>query len=84
MLMDKEQRLKLAVQKSGRLTDPSLDLLGRCGLKLARGATANFEALRYLDFGRCRLTLAVPQGTPFTGPEALRGKRIATTYPLWA
>src|SRR6266567_4689138 len=32
-----ELRLKLAVQKSGRLTDPSLDMLGRCGLKLSRG-----------------------------------------------
>src|SRR6266567_2861040 len=30
-------RLKLAVQKSGRLTEPSLDLLARCGLKLSRG-----------------------------------------------
>ena len=35
--MDKATRLKLAVQKSGRLTDHSLDILGRCGLKLARG-----------------------------------------------
>src|ERR1700760_4862707 len=35
--MDKDTRLKLAVQKSGRLTDPSLDLLARCGLKLSRG-----------------------------------------------
>ena len=35
--MDKDTRLKLAVQKSGRLTDPSLDLLSRCGLKLSRG-----------------------------------------------
>jgi ATP phosphoribosyltransferase len=35
--MDKDSRLKLAVQKSGRLTDPSLDLLSRCGLKLSRG-----------------------------------------------
>ena len=32
-----EQRLKLAIQKSGRLTDPSLDLLVRCGLKISRG-----------------------------------------------
>ncbi len=32
-----ENRLKLAVQKSGRLTDPSLDLLSRCGLKISRG-----------------------------------------------
>lgn len=35
--MDNPPRLKLAVQKSGRLTDPSLDLLTRCGLKLSRG-----------------------------------------------
>jgi ATP phosphoribosyltransferase len=32
-----EPRLKLAVQKAGRLTDPSVDLLARCGLKLSRG-----------------------------------------------
>src|SRR5437763_16190473 len=32
-----EMRLKLAVQKSGRLTEPALDLLARCGLKLSRG-----------------------------------------------
>ena len=30
-------RLKIAVQKSGRLTDNSLDLLSRCGLKYSRG-----------------------------------------------
>src|ERR1700687_5941579 len=30
-------RLKIAVQKSGRLTDSSLDLLSRCGLKYSRG-----------------------------------------------
>ena len=36
-VLDREQRIKLAVQKSGRLTEHSLDLLGRCGLKLQRG-----------------------------------------------
>ncbi len=133
--VDKELRLKLAVQKSGRLTDPSLDLLVRCGLKLsrgkdqlmgfgenmpldvlfvrdddipdlvqedvcdlglvglnvleerrlelaARGATARFETVRDLDFGRCRLALAVPEGAVFDGLESLRGKRIATTFPF--
>src|SRR5882724_6775637 len=30
-------RLKIAVQKNGRLTDSSLDLLSRCGLKYSRG-----------------------------------------------
>ncbi len=133
--MDKDVRLKLAVQKSGRLTDPSVDLLVRCGLKFsrgkdqlvgygenmpldllfvrdddipdlvqedvsdlglvglnvieekrlelaARGTTARFTVLRSLDFGRCRLSIAVPDGASFAGPESLRGKRIATTYPF--
>jgi ATP phosphoribosyltransferase len=130
-----EPRLKLAIQKSGRLTDPSLDLLTRCGLKIsrgkdqlmaygenmpldvlfvrdddipdlvqedvcdlglvglnvleekrlelaARGHPARFEQVRKLEFGRCRLSLAVPQGASFEGSSSLRGKRIATTYPF--
>jgi ATP phosphoribosyltransferase len=32
-----EQRIKIAVQKTGRLTDHSIDLLERCGLKITRG-----------------------------------------------
>jgi ATP phosphoribosyltransferase len=132
--MTKETRLRLAVQKSGRLTDPSLDLLIRCGLKLSRGkdqlfgfgenmpldvlfvrdddipdlvqedvcdlglvgmnvleekrlelaandGTAHFQALRTLDFGRCRLSLAIPAEESYDGLQSLRGKRIATTYP---
>jgi len=35
--MDKQTRIKIAIQKSGRLTDNSLDLLSRCGLKYSRG-----------------------------------------------
>lgn len=132
--MDKEPRLKLAVQKSGRLTDPCLDLLTRCGLKLSRGRdqlmgygenlpldvlfvrdddipdlvqqdvcdlglvgrnvleetrlelaangiTARFETLRELDFGRCRLSIAVPDGRAYDNARSLQGMRIATTYP---
>ena len=132
--MDKDTRLKLAVQKSGRLTDPSVDLLSRCGLKLsrgkdqlmgfgenmpldvlfvrdddipdlvqedvcdlglvglnvleekrlelaARGPPARFQTVRTLDFGRCRLSLAVPDGAQLRRPASLQGKRIATTYP---
>ena len=133
--MDKPARLKLAVQKSGRLTDPSLDLLARCGLKLSRGkdqlmgfgenmpldvlfvrdddipdlvqedvcdlglvglnvieekrlelasrgSEARFEAVRSLDFGRCRLSLAVPAEQSYAGVRSLQGQRIATTYPF--
>ena len=130
-----EFRLKLAVQKSGRLTDPSLDILTRCGLKLSRGKdqlmgfgenmpldvlfvrdddipdlvqedvcdlglvglnvleekrlelrerghAARFQMVRTLDFGRCRLSLAVPEGFTYDGANSIRGKRIATTYPF--
>lgn len=130
-----ELRLKVAVQKSGRLTDPSVDLLTRCGLKLARGKdqlvgygenlpldvlfvrdddipdlvqedvcdlglvglnvleekrlelqargqTARFQCVRTLDFGRCRLALAIPQGSSWEGVASLRARRIATTYPF--
>jgi ATP phosphoribosyltransferase len=132
--MDKTSRLKVALQKSGRLTDNSLDLLVKCGLKYsrgkdqlmcygenmpldvllvrdddipdlvqqdvcdlgivglnvieekrlafqARGTTPLFEQLMVLDFGRCRLSIAVPDGAEYKGAASLRGKRIATTYP---
>jgi ATP phosphoribosyltransferase len=35
--MDKNTRLKVAIQKSGRLTEHSLELLSKCGLKYNRG-----------------------------------------------
>jgi ATP phosphoribosyltransferase len=127
-------RLKIAVQKSGRLTDSSLDLLSRCGLKYsrgkdqlmcygenmpldvlfvrdddipdlvqedvcdlglvglnvieekrlafqARGIGPLFDTVQLLDFGRCRLCIAVPDGFDYDGAQSLQGKRIATTYP---
>ncbi len=128
-------RLKLALQKSGRLTESSLDLLARCGLKVARGkdqliaisenmpfdllfvrdddipdlveedvcdlgmvglnvleeqrlAAASLgkpmqlEIVRPLDFGHCRLAIAVPYGVAYEGVQSLQGARIATSYPL--
>src|SRR3974390_2602442 len=127
-------RLKIAVQKSGRLTDHSLELLSRCGLKYSRGkdqlmcygenmpldvlfvrdddipdlvqedvcdlglvglnvvqekrlafagrgVAALFGTVQLLDFGRCRLCIAVPDGFDYRGAHSLEGKRIATTYP---
>lgn len=129
-----ESRLKIAVQKSGRLTEPSLELLARCGLKLSRGKdqllgfgenmpldvlfvrdddipdlvredvcdlglvglnvleekrlalgprseSQALEPLVSLEFGRCRLSLAVPEGFSYRGLSTLDGRRIATTYP---
>jgi ATP phosphoribosyltransferase len=132
---DNTHRLKLAVQKSGRLTDPSLELLKNCGLKLSRGRDqlmgfgenmpldvlfvrdddipdlvqedvcdlglvgrnvleekrlelvsrghpAKFTELRTLEYGRCRLSLAIPEGFTYENARSLVGKRIATTYPF--
>jgi ATP phosphoribosyltransferase len=132
--MDRQKRLRIAVQKSGRLTDESLDLLQRCGLKFsrgkdqlmcygenmpldvlfvrdddipdlvqedvcdlglvglnvleekrlamsARGTEPRIELLQKLDFGRCRLALAVPQEFRYENLQSIAGKRIATTYP---
>lgn len=132
---DSTPRLKLAVQKSGRLAEPSTDLLVRCGMKFsrgkdqlvgygenmpldllfvrdddipdlveqdvcdlglvglnvleekrlelsARGQTPQLTVLRSLDFGRCRLAIAVPDDQPYDGPTGLQGRRIATTYPF--
>lgn len=127
-------RIKIAVQKSGRLTDHSLELLSRCGLSYSRGrdqlicygenmpvdvllvrdddipslvqedicdlgivglnvveeyrlgidtadASAVFRQVSLLDFGHCRLSFGVPDGTSFEGSASLAGKRIATSYP---
>ncbi len=47
----------------------------------ATGRKARFDTLESLDFGRCRLALAVPNEMAWEGPASLHGKRIATTYP---
>lgn len=133
-MMDKTSRLRVALQKSGRLTDHSLDLLVRCGLKFNRGkdqlichgenmpldvlfvrdddipdlvqqdvcdlgivgqnvieekylefntqgVAPLFEQIMLLDYGKCRMCIAVPDGVEYHGPQSLQGKRIATTYP---
>lgn len=134
-MLNNPDRLKLAIQKSGRLTDHSTDLLRRCGLQFSRGKDQlvgfgenmpfdllfvrdddipdlveedvcdlgvvglnvieekrlqmvslgkqpAFAVLRSLDFGRCRLSLAVPEGFDYHGVASLQGRRIATTYPF--
>lgn len=123
-------RLKIAIQKKGRLTDNSFEMLKDAGLKFTRdrdnlvaygenlpidlmlvrdddipelvadgicdagilgqnvaeeyrGDDENpgFDAARVLDYGRCRLSVAVTQDDPTENLEGLAGRRIATTYP---
>lgn len=132
--MNPRDRLRIAAQKSGRLSDAGRELLARSGLSFresrdrlfcygesqpvdlllvrdddipglieegvcdlgivgrnllaeqqldpARAAAPPpFVELRALGFGRCRLSIAVPQDFEWTGPAALAGLSIATSYP---
>jgi ATP phosphoribosyltransferase len=47
----------------------------------ARHVGPLFQTVQLLDFGHCRLCIAVPDGFDYQDAESLRGKRIATTYP---
>ncbi len=126
-----KDRLRLAIQKSGRLSTDSLDLLKACGIKikspkeklllhadnfpldllfvrdddipqlvmdgvcdlgivgqnvleesaLERGTANAYIAERVLDFGGCRLAIAIPEERPYHGLQDLAGLRIATSYP---
>ena len=44
------------------------------------GSTACHDQVFELDFGHCRLSLAAPENTEFSGVDSLQGKRIATSY----
>lgn len=132
--MKENRRLRIAVQKSGRLSDESIALLKAIGIKLnirdrlliahstnqpidllrvrdddipglvmdgvvdlgfigeneleekmlerqAANKPSDFEVLRRLDFGGCRLSIAVPNEFNYNGIESLAGKKVATTYP---
>lgn len=126
-----KDRLRLAVQKSGRLHTDSLDLLKACGIKikspkeklllhadnfpldllfvrdddipqlvmdgvcdlgivgqnvleesaLERGTANAYVSERVLDFGGCRLAIALPEERPYGSIKDLAGLRIATSYP---
>lgn len=132
--MRTHDRLRIAIQKSGRLSDPARDLLARAGLafresrdrlfcygeslpidlllvrdddipgliaegtcdlgvvgqnvleeqaleRAASGQPEAYRAIRDLGFGRCRLSVAVPNEWEWPGPGRLAGLRIATSYP---
>jgi len=128
MTVQAEQRIKVAIQKSGRLTDNSLHLLETCGLIYSRGrdqlicfgenmpvdvllvrdddipelvaegicdlGIVGMNVFREktgdgmdvrpeleLDYGRCRLSIAVPRGFGYASASSLEGLKIATSYP---
>ena len=132
--MSDNKRLRIAVQKSGRLSDDSIALLKAIGVKLqirdrlliahstnqpidllrvrdddipglvmdgivdlgfigeneleekmlerkASNKPYEFKTLRRLDYGGCRLSIAVPNELEYPNVKALEGKSVATTYP---
>ncbi|TPV54099.1 ATP phosphoribosyltransferase [Aestuariibacter sp. GS-14] len=132
--MSDSRRLRIAIQKSGRLSDDSIALLKAIGIKLnirdrlliahstnenidllrvrdddipglvmdgvvdlgfigeneleekmlerrAAGKASDFEVLRRLDYGGCRLSIAVPNEFNYESVKSLEGKKVATTYP---
>jgi ATP phosphoribosyltransferase len=117
--------LRIAIQKSGRLTEKTINLLENIGLKfdgykdrlLLRSLNFDVELLlirdddipeyvqdgicdlgivganvtlerqakvdvvRDLQYGVCRLSVAVPKSSGLTSVRDFQGKRIATSYP---
>jgi ATP phosphoribosyltransferase len=53
---------------------------GITGLDLVAESEADVVQLRRLGYGRCRLTVAVPNDSPYQSVEELKGLRIATTH----
>lgn len=132
--MQTQNRLKIALQKKGRLSKECNELLKQCGVKinwneqrliaysenmpieilrvrdddipglvfdgvvdlgiigenvleeeelgrLAAGENVAYKKLRQLDFGGCRLSLAVDRDRSYSSVQDLAGERIATSYP---
>ena len=132
--MQTQNRLKIALQKKGRLSQDCSALLKQCGVKinwneqrliaysenlpieilrvrdddipglifdgvadlgiigenvleeeelgrLAAGETVAYKKLRQLDFGGCRLSLAIDRDQQYNGVQDFANVRIATSYP---
>ncbi|WGE33956.1 ATP phosphoribosyltransferase [Actinobacillus genomosp. 1] len=132
--MTTTNRLRIALQKKGRLSKDCNELLKQCGVKinwneqrliayaenmpieilrvrdddipglvfegvvdlgiigenvleeeelarLARGEQIEYKKLRTLDFGGCRLSLAIDRDRTYNGVQDFVNSRIATSYP---
>lgn len=64
----------------GYVADGVADL-GIVGLNVLEEKGQPHQKIKALGFGSCRLSIAVPRGTDYTGLSWLQGKRIATSYP---
>lgn len=120
------EKLRIAVQKSGRLSEKSLGILEESGISFNNGdrkllgSASNFpleilflrdddipqyvtdgvadigivgenvvlekpcdvDVVYRLGFARCRMSLAIPKKTEYTGLEYFNHRKIATSYPV--
>ncbi len=129
-----QERLRIAMQKKGRLSKDCNELLKQCGVKInwneqrliaysenlpieilrvrdddipglvfegvvdlgvigenvleeeelgrvARGEQVEYKKLRILDFGGCRLSLAIDRDRTYSSVQDFVNSRIATSYP---
>lgn len=55
--------------------------LGIVGLNEVTEKGHDVRIVEKLGFGGCRISLAIPKGEEYDGPQYFNGKRIATSYP---
>lgn len=55
--------------------------IGIVGLNEVEERGFKVNIVEKLGFGQCRISLAIPKGDVYEGPEYFNGKRIATSYP---
>ena len=56
--------------------------IGFVGENVVYEKSKKVEVAYSLGFGKCRLSFAVRKNENFTGPDYLKGKKIATSYPV--
>lgn len=55
---------------------------GIIGENVLHEKSSNSQILRKLDFAKCRLSIAVPRSENYSDIKWLKGKNIATSYPV--
>jgi ATP phosphoribosyltransferase len=55
--------------------------IGIVGMNEVEERSANTKVMHKLGFSKCRISLAIPKASEYTGLEYFNGKRVATSYP---
>ncbi len=55
--------------------------IGIVGLNEVEEKGANTKIMHKLGFSKCRISLAIPKSSEYSGLEYFNGKRVATSYP---